>query len=230
MELWTAFVLGLAGSLHCVGMCGPLVLALPVPDRRWPAFLGGRLAYNAGRIVTYCLLGLGFGLLGQVFALAGIQQIVSIALGLVLLASLLLSPRLVRGSPLNRVINWLKSRMAGLLRRRSLAALGVLGLLNGLLPCGLVYVACAGAVATGDLFKGAEYMAVFGAGTVPLLLAIGLSGSLIPVRIRLRLTKALPVIVGLLAALLILRGMSLGIPYVSPNLSGASKSPACCDH
>jgi uncharacterized protein len=230
MDLWTAFGLGLAGSLHCVGMCGPLALALPTPDRRLPAFVAGRLAYNGGRVVTYCGLGLLFGLLGQVFAVAGFQQSMSIALGVALLAGLFLSPRLIHWSPVTRSVNGLKRRMSGLLRQRSVTALAVLGLLNGLLPCGLVYVACAGAAATGHLLRGAEYMAIFGAGTVPMMLAISLSGSLVPLRIRLRLTKAVPVAVGLLAALLILRGLSLGIPYVSPNLSGDPAATPCCHH
>jgi sulfite exporter TauE/SafE len=104
----------------------------------------------------------------------------------------------------------------------------MLGLLNGLLPCGLVYVACAGATATADLFNGALYMVVFGAGTVPMMLAISLSGKLVPISLRLKLLKALPVAVFLLASLLILRGMSLGIPYVSPDLAAASAG--CCDH
>jgi hypothetical protein len=228
MDLWTAFALGLAGSLHCAGMCGALALALPAPNRRLPAFFVGRLAYNGGRIVTYCCLGLVFGLVGQVFAIAGFQQTMSIALGVALLVGLFLSPRLVRWSPVTRLVAALKARMSGLLRQRSLTALTVLGLLNGLLPCGLVYVACAGATATGNLLQGAEYMALFGAGTVPMMLGISLSGSLVPLRIRLKLIKTVPVAVGLLAALLILRGMSLGIPYVSPNLSGdQTAAPGC---
>lgn len=228
MDLWTAFVLGVAGSLHCAGMCGPLALALPAPSRGVPAYLAGRLAYNAGRVLTYCLLGVVFGLVGQVFSLAGFQQGMSIALGVALLAGLMVSPKLARWFPLVRTVEALKRRMSGLLRQRSLVALGVLGLLNGLLPCGLVYVACAGATATGDLLRGAEYMAWFGVGTVPMMLAISLSGSLVPLRIRLKLMKAVPIAVGLLAALLILRGMSLGIPYVSPNLSAVQAGAACC--
>jgi sulfite exporter TauE/SafE len=114
---------------------------------------------------------------------------------------------------------------AGLLHRRSLLALGLLGLLNGLLPCGLVYVAGAGATATSDILDGAEYMAAFGAGTVPMMLAISLSGWLVPFSLRLKLQRLIPVSVFLLAALLILRGLALGIPYVSPDLAGGG---ACC--
>lgn len=226
MDYATAFVLGLVGSLHCAGMCGPLVLALPVTGRTRAAWVTGRLAYNLGRIVTYCVLGLVFGMIGRSMFVAGIQRWVSITLGLLLLAGLLASRRLALWNPVTRFVNVLKSRMSSLLRQRSLAALGLLGLLNGLLPCGLVYVACAGATAMNGMLAGAGYMAAFGLGTVPLLLAIGLSGKLIPLPLRLQLRKAIPVSVFLLATLLILRGMSLGIPYVSPDLSGSGAS--CC--
>jgi uncharacterized protein len=226
MDLWTAFILGLVGSLHCAGMCGPLALALPPAGNTAPAYVLGRVAYNLGRMVTYCALGLVFGLVGATLWLAGIQRWASIALGVALLLGLFASRKLVRWNPVLLVVDWLKSRMAGLLRRRSLVSLGVLGLLNGLLPCGLVYAACAGATATGGVLAGAQYMAAFGAGTVPMMLALGLSGTLVPVSLRLQLRKAIPVCLCLLGTLLILRGMALGIPYLSPDLSGGD--PSCC--
>lgn len=226
MELWTAFILGLVGSLHCAGMCGPLALALPHAGRNASTYLLGRLAYNLGRLVTYCLLGLVFGLLGKSLSLVGVQRWVSIALGVALLAGLFVSRKLALWRPVTALVEQLKSRMGALLRRRSLDALLVLGLLNGLLPCGLVYVACAGATATGDLLSGALYMFAFGVGTVPMMLAISLSGKLVPFSLRLKLLKAVPLAIFILGTLLILRGMSLGIPYVSPDLSG--DGAACC--
>lgn len=226
MDYWTAFVLGLVGSLHCAGMCGPLALALPAGRRSGAGYVAGRLVYNLGRIVTYCALGIGFGLLGRTLLLAGIQRWVSIGLGVALLAGLLTSRKLALWRPVLALVERLKHRMAALLRRHSLASLGMLGLLNGLLPCGLVYVACAGATATGGIVSGAGYMTAFGAGTVPLMLAIGLSGKLVPFTLRLKLRKAIPVSVLLLAALLVLRGMGLGIPYLSPDLSASGS--ACC--
>ena len=218
-------MLGLVGSLHCSGMCGPLALALPTMGATRTSLLAGRAAYNAGRILTYCSLGLVFGLLGRTLVLAGIQRWVSIVLGVTLLAGLLTSRRLALWRPATALVEQLKPGMLQLLRGRSLMALLVLGLLNGLLPCGLVYVACAGATATGGTLAGAQYMAAFGVGTVPMMLAISLSGRLIPVSLRLQLRKAIPVSVFLLATLLIMRGMSLGIPYVSPILSADG---GCC--
>jgi uncharacterized protein len=226
LDCWTAFLLGLVGSLHCAGMCGPLALALPATGGTAPAYILGRVAYNAGRIITYCLLGIVFGLLGYTFLLAGLQRWVSIALGVVLLLGLFASRRLALARPVTATVNRLKSSMSVLLRRRSLMALAALGLLNGLLPCGLVYVACAGAAATGGALAGAAYMTAFGAGTVPMMLAISLSGKLVHPSLRLKLVKSIPVCVFLLATMLILRGMSLGIPYLSPDLSASGAS--CC--
>lgn len=230
MELWTAFALGLVGSLHCAGMCGPIAIALAhigAPTQHLGArFLVGRLAYNLGRVITYGAMGAVFGLAGRAAWLAGAQRAVSIALGVALLAGLVLARPNVSGRFFGGLIERLKSPMSALLRRRSPDALLMLGLLNGLLPCGLVYVAAAGAMATGDVFAGTCYMLVFGGGTVPMMLALGVSGRLVPVALRLRLAKAIPVSVVLMASLLVLRGLELGIPFLSPVISGAV--PTCC--
>jgi sulfite exporter TauE/SafE len=234
MDWVSAILLGLVGSLHCAGMCGPLAIALPLQTAaRQPgkmssnaAFLLGRFAYNGGRIITYCFLGVIFGLAGKTFLMAGVQRWLSIALGTTLLAGLFASRRLALWQPVTALVETLKHRMAYLLRQRSLTSLGTLGLLNGFLPCGLVYVAAAGATATGGIFSGAQYMALFGLGTVPMMLTISLSGKLVPFAWRLKLQRAIPISVFLLATLLILRGMELGIPYVSPILSPGQ--PTCC--
>jgi uncharacterized protein len=237
MDWTSAIALGLVGSVHCAGMCGPLALALPFPPQGYNSgasprtqFLLGRLAYNLGRIATYCTLGLVFGLVGKTLVLAGVQRWLSIALGALLLAGLLASSRIALYRPVMTLVEALKTRMGSLLRRRSVPALGLLGLLNGLLPCGLVYVACAGATDTGGVLSGARYMALFGLGTVPMMLGISLSGRVVPFSWRLKLSKAIPVSVFLLSTLLILRGMSLGIPYVRPDISGTSSAGASCCH
>lgn len=234
MDWVSAILLGLVGSLHCAGMCGPLAIALPLQTSTptpgnissSAAFLLGRIAYNGGRIITYCLIGVIFGLAGKTFLMAGVQRWLSMSLGIALLAGLVASRRLALWQPVTTLVESLKRRMAHLLRQRSLTALGMLGLLNGFLPCGLVYVAAAGASATGGIFSGAQYMAIFGLGTVPMMLAISLSGKLVPFTWRLKLQKAIPISVILLATLLILRGMELGIPYLSPVLSPGQ--PSCC--
>lgn len=225
-HFWTGLVLGLVGGLHCAGMCGPLALALPIAGGGMASFVLGRLAYNAGRMITYGVLGLGFGLLGQTLSMAGFQRWFSIGLGVLLLAGLFASRRLALWAPVILLLNRLKGSMASLLQRRSLVALGILGLLNGLLPCGLVYVACLGAAGTGCIMDATIYMAAFGAGTVPMMLAISLSGKMVPTAIRLKMARAVPVAIFLVALLLILRGLSLGIPYISPDLSSGAGS--CC--
>src|SRR5437016_11916477 len=109
MTLWTALLLGLVGSLHCAGMCGPLALAVLANCQSLVGFAANRLAYNLGRIITYCLLGLVFGLLGRTLVLAGVQRWVCLALGLALLAGLLSSWTRPLRSPVISVIETLKS-------------------------------------------------------------------------------------------------------------------------
>lgn len=220
--LWTAFMLGFAGSLHCAGMCGPLTLALPSTGSGPIGFVAGRLAYNLGRIITYTLIGIVVGWIGRSLALAGVQRWVSMAAGAAILAGLLLTHR-TNGSALPAAaVRRLKGALSAVLQRRSLASLWTLGLLNGLLPCGLVYAAAAGAVATGGWLSGTAYMGLFGLGTLPVMLGISLSGTAVPVSFRIRLQRLVPVSAGMVGLLLILRGMSLGIPYLSPDLTSGT--------
>ena len=219
MIFFTALILGAVGSLHCAGMCGPLALALPATGNSRATFVLGRLAYNLGRIVTYCLLGAVFGLVGQTLAFAGFQRWISLAAGAAILMGLLVSSRFAVSVPFAKSVAWIKSGLGALLRRRSIASVFFLGVLNGLLPCGLVYAACAGAVATGGLLAGVQYMAAFGFGTVPMMLGIGLVGQKLQLALRFKLQSLIPACLALVAILLILRGLSLGIPYLSPDLA-----------
>src|SRR5678815_4044079 len=158
MELWTAFILGLVGSLHCAGMCGPLVLALPATGGATSSGLLGRGLYNLGRIITYCILGAVFGLIGHTLSLAGLQRWLSLGAGAAILIGLAASSRYALNTPVTRGAAWLKSGFAKLLPKRTHVSIVFLGLLNGLLPCGLVYAACAGAVAAGGFVASVEYM------------------------------------------------------------------------
>ena len=227
MELWTAFLLGFVGSAHCAGMCGPLALALPGGSGR-VAFVVGRLLYNLGRVVTYMLMGAFFGLLGHGFALAGLQRWVSLVLGIAILLGVLVSPRFANTLPVTRFVSWLKARLSRSFQQRALTSMFGVGLLNGLLPCGLVYIACAGATATGNLWSGVDYMIAFGFGTLPMMLAISLIGTKLQFILRLRLQRLIPVSLAIVGALLLLRGMALGIPYVSPRLPAQPDAASCC--
>jgi sulfite exporter TauE/SafE len=95
----------------------------------------------------------------------------------------------------------------------------LVGILNGLLPCGVVYIALTGALATGSALTGMGYMALFGLGTLPLMLTISLAGNMVSLSFRKTLGKLTPYVMIFFATLLILRGLNLGIPYISPKLS-----------
>lgn len=219
--LWSAFLIGLFGSFHCIGMCGPIALALPVQNSRFNLIVG-RLLYNIGRAITYAAIGLVFGLLGQSLSLVGFQQSVSIFAGVLILLMVLLpskiSQKIYLLKPAYGFTNFLKRKFGTLLKMKSVTSTFLIGLLNGFLPCGLVYIAVAGAIATGSSLDGAAYMFVFGIGTLPIMLAVSLAGNFISLNVRKRINKMIPAFMIVLAFLFILRGMNLGIPYVSPKL------------
>ena len=223
MEMLSGFVLGLFGSVHCVGMCGPITLVLPRGTRPGALYVVGRALYNLGRMVTYATLGLAAGYLGKRLVLSGAQQYLSIGLGVLVLAFLFLPASVRRAIPrlgvVERLQGLLKAAFKPLLDRRSTLSLFLIGLVNGLLPCGLVYVALAGATATGGELRAILFMVGFGAGTFPVMLGMSLLGSAISGGIRRKLLAAVPALTFVLGVLLILRGLGLGIPYVSPDLS-----------
>jgi len=216
MAFWTAFTIGLFGSLHCVGMCGPIAMALPYQDRNRWLTLGNTLLYNLGRVVTYALLGGVIGLVGKGLFLAGAQQTISIVLGVSLLVialfSINLEFQLLKIPAWQRWNAWLKQQLGFFLRKNTRSSLFVVGMLNGLLPCGLVYMAIAGAVTTFSPAGGMLYMALFGLGTIPLMLTAALAGNFASVKLRSHLRKVLPVILVGFAVLLILRGLNFDLP------------------
>ena len=229
--LLTAFVLGAAGSAHCIGMCGPIALAVPSPGPGWRARSASTLILNSGRVSTYALLGAMFGAFGSGVRLAGLQQSVSIIAGGLLLLSVIVPGLLERWNPTGRLsllIGRLRAALARNLKRTAPEALFVSGALNGLLPCGLVYAAAIGAAAMGTVQQGAFFMLLFGLGTLPALIALRMSGSMIGNHARALLRKASPVLVSTLAVLMILRGLELGIPLVSPPpITAPAHATAC---
>ena len=229
-EILAAFFIGFFGSLHCIGMCGPIAIALPVPKSSPPdgragniSFITGRLLYNLGRVVTYSFLGALFGLLGDRIALTGTQQIVSIALGVIIIIAVLLPQKyknyFAQHTIPQRLTQPLKANIGVLFNKGTFSAMFLIGILNGFLPCGLVYVALAGAITSGDAISGAAVMMLFGFGTVPAMFAATVFGKFINIGLRTKLRKATPYFAIVLAVIFILRGMNLGIPYLSPKLS-----------
>jgi hypothetical protein len=234
ITFWTALTLGFLGSFHCVGMCGPIALALPLDRKSQFSKLKGAFLYNAGRIFTYGLIGGIFGLIGQSIVIAGYQQALSIALGIVILTIILLPNRIAKSVKIFSFafsyIGVLKSKLKKQFKNNSFTSLFIIGTLNGMLPCGLVYLGIAGAIATGNFIQGSAFMAVFGMGTVPAMLTLALISSSININFRKKISKTVPIFATAMALLLILRGMNLGIPYVSPEMS--SSKPECnkCCH
>lgn len=234
MELYSALVLGLIGSLHCAGMCGPIAIALPLSKDSWVSRIAGGLSYNIGRTLTYVLLGAIFGLVGMGLALGGLQQATSILAGSVMVLSVLIPAIGNLNNKFNRIIDplatSLKRAFSRLFSKKSMSSLFLLGILNGFLPCGLVYMALAGALVMSHILEGALYMLLFGLGTIPMLLAISLAGNMISQKFRRSLSRIIPYLIALLGILFILRGLNLGIPYVSPKLDqqGNKTTMECC--
>jgi len=228
MQLWPAFLLGFFGSAHCAAMCGPLALALPAVGETRTTFGAGRLAYNLGRIFTYSLLGALFGWLGRGFAVAGLQRWVSLGVGATILISLVTTKRFGLGAAPAKAIGWLKSGLGKLFRQRTLGALFAIGVLNGFLPCGLVYWACAAATTTGSIATGMGYMIAFGLGTVPMMLTITLAGQQLQLALRFKLERLIPISLAIVGGLLLLRGLALDIPYLSPKLADQPGATGCC--
>lgn len=229
----TAFLLlalgtGILGSLHCVGMCGPIALALPLKDEK-PAL--AILLYNIGRAITYAILGLLPGLLGLSLHLAGLSRWISIGLGVLLLVFVVLG----FGTSLEKWVSrfgfyrGFKQKLGALFSKSGYKNLFSIGLLNGLLPCGLVYTALLLSVGAGSPFQAALFMFLFGLGTLPALFLLSYFGKYLQLSFRNALQKAVPFVLVLVALLLILRGLNLGIPLLSPKVETQTGKMECCD-
>ncbi|MBP9077615.1 MAG: sulfite exporter TauE/SafE family protein [Haliscomenobacter sp.] len=216
LEIGTALSIGLLGSVHCVGMCGPIALALPYQGLgKWKAFQEVA-AYNSGRIATYAVVGALIGFLGKGFLVAGIQTQLALAIGIALvvvaLFSISVETQLLKIPAVRRFHLWVTKTLALWMRKKGAFASFVIGLLNGLIPCGLVYMAVAGAVASGGIASGALFMVFFGLGTVPLMAFTAIAGQSLNLRWRNRLRRFAPVLMLVIAALFIIRGLQFQVP------------------
>lgn len=226
MILLPALLLGFLGSMHCVGMCGPIVISIPVNNNGKLSSLISNLLYNSGRVISYSFLGLIFGLLGESISLIFLQSHLSIFLGSVILIYLILPKNLKSKIKTNGQLTlkiWKLKQNIGknLLRTNPLSSV-ILGILNGFLPCGLVYAALAGAIATASLLNSILYMALFGLGTIPAMALLYHFKNQIDLQIRRKINKVIPFGIALVAILMILRGLNLGIPMISPNFDKKS--------
>ena len=200
-------------------MCGPIALAISV--RSGHRFLIHKMVYNLGRTFTYCLLGLIIGAVGFSFQLAGNQQWVSVLTGgliIVMAFYFKRSERYVAGAGFFGLAGQVKKGLGKYLRRGGALAYFSSGLINGLLPCGMVYMALLASLALQNPWSGAVYMFVFGIGTIPMMVAIMLMGELFSVNLRVKFLRIMPYFAMFIGLMFILRGSGLGIHYVSPQL------------
>jgi sulfite exporter TauE/SafE len=224
MTLWPVMIsglaLGAAGSLHCVGMCGPLSLALPVHHLSPGRKVFSLLLYQLGRIMTYSILGLAVGLVGRRIDITGYQQWFSIIMGgliLVFAVLYLLRRQAIHIKLFNNFYLFIQRQMSSLLRS-SMGPLSFLlmGMANGLLPCGMIYIALLNTMSMTSLGESISFMAMFGAGTLPAMMLIAYAGLSLTPHWRMKLKGLVPVVIASVGVILILRGLNLGIPFISP--------------
>ncbi|HRG59432.1 MAG TPA: sulfite exporter TauE/SafE family protein [Bacteroidia bacterium] len=217
----TALTIGLMGSLHCVGMCGPIALAVPLQSKFQSIRWLGSLNYLLGKAITYSLLGLFSGAFAKLFEVTGFQRYVSLIAGILILFIFLLQQFWQENTFLAQLnLNWVKAlkiQFNKFIVQKNLLSSLVIGLINGILPCGLVYMAMAGAVGAGGWWQSMFYMFLFGIGTMPLLFAMMLFKNKVSILYRKLFQKLIPTFTIVIAVLLIVRGLNLGIPYFSPK-------------
>ena len=218
--IWAAALLmGLASGLHCIGMCGPLSMAIPVPAHSKlsrPLALG---IYHFSRIIVYMMLGFVAALLGLSILKPEHQQWLSIALGLMVVI-MAWFPALIsrmRWSPAQAILGKIKSGFHQYMRNGNASGFLVMGALNGLLPCGMVYLAIASSLLNGEAVSSAYFMMFFGMGTLPTVYFMPLIASGLFRHFNIRAGKLFPVVMTMVGLVLMLRGMGLGIPYLSPE-------------
>lgn len=219
--LYSAFLFGLLSSLHCIGMCGPIALMLPVDRKNQKKKVIQILTYHLGRITAYATIGFVFGLLGKGFFLAGIQQQLSIFIGVIMILIVILPTKVISkynfSKPVFQIISKLKSALGSQFKNKSYQSFFTIGLLNGFLPCGMVYVALFGAIAMQSPYFGSFYMILFGLGTIPLMSSVVYMNSFLSSSFRNKIQKVIPIFTIFIGFLFILRGLGLGIPYISPS-------------
>ena len=218
--LISAFILGLLGSFHCVGMCGPIAFMLPVDRTNSSKKVFQIVLYHLGRLISYSLIGLVFGLLGKGIYIFGYQQQLSVAIGVLMIIAVLIPYNTFNkynfSKPLFRLISKIKSALGKELKKKSPDTFLTIGFLNGFLPCGLVYMAVFAAIASGSMLQGVLYMLAFGIGTIPLMTVTIYISRFLSGKVRNYIQRIIPIFVIIIGILFILRGLGLGIPYISP--------------
>jgi len=218
--LWSAILLGLLGSFHCLGMCGPIALMLPIDRKNKVKGFFQMMSYHFGRLFSYSIIGLLFGVLGTGFHLLGFQQKISILMGTIMIL-LIIFPKFGKKNTLNKKVSLfvlkVKNKLGKELQKKQNDTFFFIGFFNGFLPCGLIYMAVLGALTTTNILTSVTYMFLFGLGTIPLFTTFLFIGNFAKGNLRYYINKAIPVFVVFIGILFIIRGLGLGIPYLSPN-------------
>ena len=217
----SAIGLGFASGFHCIGMCGPIALSMGLTKKQATNYYLQNLTYQFGRIFTYSLLGTLLGIVGQGFEMAGFQQYLTIAVGILLILMAIFSfggNDFASKIPfLSKLLLQVKMNLGKLLQKADYRSRFTTGILNGFLPCGMVYMALTASLAAGGIWQGASFMALFGLGTLPFMFAVVLLGNLMTTAFRIKILKFVPVLMIVLGGLFILRGLEIGIPYITPK-------------
>lgn len=225
-----AFLLGLASSLHCIGMCGPLSLAMPLGNIGSEKRVASLLSYQFGRITTYIVIGIVAGLAGRSILLSGYQQTLSILSGVIVLVAAsgyYIGRKTKRSSFFNGFYGAISRLVIHLMKDAAKpAGAFFFGMANGLLPCGMVYIAAVSSVSYGSMAGSAFFMLLFGLGTFPAMLLVAFTRRGL-VRYKW-LSRITPVAITMMGALLIIRGLDLNIPYLSPALLHAAPEAISC--
>ncbi|MBQ0787248.1 MAG: sulfite exporter TauE/SafE family protein [Oceanihabitans sp.] len=218
--LWSALIFGLLGSFHCVGMCGPIAFMLPVDRSNSIKKVTQIFTYHIGRLLAYSLIGLFFGLVGKSLYIFGLQQQLSIVIGILMIVVVILPVQTFNkynfSKPIYKIISKVKSSLGKALKKKTADTFLTIGFLNGFLPCGLVYMAVFASLAMPNAWQGSLYMALFGLGTIPLMTSAIYLGKFLNTKMKQRIQKGIPIFVVIIGLLFILRGLGLGIPYLSP--------------
>jgi sulfite exporter TauE/SafE len=219
----TALLIGLAGSLHCVGMCSPLALAVSGMSR---SYVLARFLYNAGRILTYGFLGALVGSFGAIAGLTQYQTLLSAVLGAVLVLLGLGGVSVVRipllTPALQRLAGWLKSLFSAQVKSKSTVSFALMGGINGLLPCGLTYFALTYCITVPNAITGFQFMVFFGLGTLPVMLGIPAVLSFLGSRLKVNIQRLTAVAMVLLGVLLLVRSVMVH-PQDMPAASASTE-------
>jgi uncharacterized protein len=228
--LTMAFLMGFTGSLHCAGMCGPIVWIMPFQLFNGFKKAVAMILYHLGRVSVYAAFAFVLHSFRNLFE-PKIQQYISVGLGSLLLLAGVLS--FMPAGAVKLTLPWseqVKAQLGKVIGKPSFGAITAAGILNGMLPCGLVYMALTASLSVPTTAQATLLMYAFGLGTIPMMISITLLKSRMAFLRTNHLRKMVPVVLFAFGCLFVLRGMNLGIPYLSPRVVVTQHEIRSCCH